>query len=87
MVGEAPGAVIVIVFPLGRLIPIWGKPGPLNTRVSLPEFCGYMPSISQTKAELFAPRSSLSGSPLGPGRYIVLRMLLTACWVPAGSCA
>src|SRR6266550_3116137 len=67
-----------MVLPLGRVIDACGKPGLLKTRSSLPEFSGYMPSISQTNAELFAPRSSLSGRPLGPGLYIVLRMLLTA---------
>ena len=44
-----------------------------------------MPSISQMNVELFAPRSSLLARPSGPGGYMVLSMVLTACWVPAGS--
>jgi hypothetical protein len=50
-----------------------------------PGFSGYKPSIAHMNWELSAPRSSLLGSPVGPGMNRLLRMSLTACWVPAGS--
>ena len=86
MLGDAPGALMLIVLVRwrGGSSPC-GNPGLANTSVPRPEFSGYIPSISQMNDELFAPRSSLLARPSGPGRYIVLRMLLTAFWVPAGS--
>src|SRR5258708_38411170 len=65
VVAEAPGALIVITWPLGRCTVMPGKSGLARTRFAVPGVSGNIPSVAKTYQADIVPRSSLPGIPPG----------------------
>ena len=84
LLGEAPGALIVMVLPFPRCTIDSGKAGPLMSSWALPGMVGYMPSADHTYMEESAPRSSLFFSPVGVSWNSSLRIRFTTAWVFQG---